>query len=117
MFIDDLEKMVDLLEVVKLENEKAYNKFLLQYSYLTSDEVYKTIQAINGSTLADLYRQAENYYIDELNNRETGLSITAVQAKEVIADFVYNGLSVLYSGKQLEEQIKDFVECCESMAC
>ena len=63
-FIDDLEKMVDLLEADMAEDsEQAYEDFLRSYSYLTENEVTDTLENINGTNLAYLYRQAENAYI------------------------------------------------------
>lgn len=111
-FIDDLEKMVDLLQAsMEEDNMQAYDDFLRSYSYLTENELDDTIKAINTSTLADLYRQAENYYIEELNGRPTGLAITSDIAKEVIGNYVYN------SGMLSIPQQKEFEEICASMGC
>ena len=105
-FIGDIEKMSNLLQTI-IENN--VNGFLELYSNLTQEEVENTIKEINAESLADLYRQAENYYIDELNGRETGLSITSEQAKTSIIDFVYSKLS--------KEAQKDFEDACYNMAC
>ena len=72
-FINDIEKMSDLLQAITEDNISG---FLSSYSYLTKEEVDNTIKEINAESLAELFRQAENYYIEELNNRDTGLSIT-----------------------------------------
>lgn len=106
VFIDDIEKMSNLLQAITENNIKS---FLNSYSYLTKEDVDATIREINAESLADLYRQAENYYIDELNGRETGLSITSEQAKTSIIDFVY--------GKLSKEGQKDFEDACYNMAC
>lgn len=117
-FIDDLEKMTDLLEALidnKLQNTDEYTeRFLQSYSYLTKDELKETINLINGETLADLFRQAENYYIDELNGRETGLAISSETAKTMISNYVF--LSSKFDLLPIEE-VENFKECCEAMAC
>ena len=111
-FIDDLEKMVDLLEASMAEdNMQAYDDFLHSYSYLTENELDDTIKAITGEALADLYRQAENAYIEELNGRPTGLAITSETAKSVICRYVFD------SGLMSKAEQREFEECCESMAC
>lgn len=111
-FIDDLEKMVDLLQAsMEEDNATAYDNFLKQYDYITENELDDTIKQVNTSTLADLYRQAENYYIEELNGRETGLSISSETAKTVIGNYVYN------SGMLSIPEQKEFEEICASMGC
>ena len=105
-FINDIEKMSDLLQAIAEDN---ISDFLNSYSYLTKEEVDNTIKEINAESLAELFRQAENYYIEELNNRETGLSITSEQAKTSITDYVYSKLS--------KEEQKDFEDYCYNLAC
>ena len=105
-FIDDIEKMPNLLQAI---TENNVSGFLNLYSYLTIEDVNDTIKEINAESLADLLRQAENYYIDELNGRETGLSITSEQAKTSIVDYVYNKLT--------KEEQKNFENDCYNMAC
>ena len=111
-FETDLEKMVDLLEAIMSEdNASAYDEFLRSYSYITENELDDTVKLINAEVLADLYRQAENYYIEELNGRPTGLAIKSYQAKNVIVDYVYK------SGLMSKAEQKEFEELCEAMAC
>lgn len=111
-FETDLEKMVDLLEAVMSEdNASAYDEFLRSYSYLTENELDNTVKLINAEVLADLYRQAENYYIEELNGRPTGLAITSDTAKSTIVKYVYD------SGLVSKAEQKEFEELCEAMAC
>ena len=105
-FINDIEKMSDLLQAI---TENNISGFLNSYSYLTKEEVGSTIKEINAESLAELLRQAENYYIEELNNRETGLSITSEQAKASITGYVYSMLS--------KEEQKDFEDYCYNVAC
>ena len=105
-FIDDIEKMSNLLQAI---TENNVSDFLNSYSDLTKEDVNNTIKEINAESLAELLRQAENYYIDELNGRETGLSITSEQAKTSIIDFVYSKLS--------KKEQKDFEDDCYNMAC
>ena len=89
-FINDLEKMTDLLSfIVQHGWQRGYDAFLKSYSYLTANEVDNTVALISPESLADLLRQAENVYIEELNGRETGLAITSEQAKSAIIDFIY----------------------------
>ena len=106
IFIDDIEKMSYLLQSI---TENNISSFLNSYSYLTKEETDNTIKKINAENLADLFRQAENYYIEELNNRETGLSITSEQAKTSITNYVYSKLS--------KKQQKDFEDYCYNMPC
>ena len=111
-FETDLEKMVDLLEAVMSEdNASAYDEFLRSYSYLTENELDDTVGLIDAEVLADLYRQAENYYIEELNGRPTGLAITSEQAKSTIVKYVYD------SGLVSKAEQKEFEEICQSMGC
>ena len=111
-FIDDLEKMVDLLEAIMAEdNAQAYDDFLNQYDYVTENELDDTVKEINGHTLADLYRQAENAYIEEMNERPTGLAITSDEAKTVISQYVYK------SGLCSKADIRAFEDDCTAMAC
>lgn len=112
IFIDDLEKMCDLLEASMAEDtQQAYDDFLNSYSYLTQNELDDTIKEINGTSLAYLLRQAENTNIEEMNDRPTGLAITSEQAKTTITNYVYN------SGLCSKADIKDFEEVTSSMAC
>ena len=111
-FETDLEKMVDLLEAIMSEdNASAYDEFLRSYSYITENELDDTVELIDANVLADLYRQAENYYIEELNGRPTGLAITSEQAKSTIVKYVYD------SGLVQKADQKEFEELCEAMAC
>ena len=111
-FETDLEKMVDLLEAVMSEdNASAYDEFLRSYSYITENELDDTVGLIDAEVLADLYRQAENYYIEELNGRPTGLAITSEQAKSTIVKYVYD------SGLMSKGEQREFEELCEAMAC
>jgi hypothetical protein len=111
-FETDLEKMVDLLEAIMSEdNASAYDEFLRSYSYLTENELDDTVGLIDAEVLADLYRQAENYYIEELNGRPTGLAITSDIAKSTIVKYVYD------SGLVSKAEQKEFEELCQSMAC
>lgn len=111
-FETDLEKMVDLLEAVMSEdNASAYDEFLRSYSYLTENELDDTVGLIDAEVLANLYRQAENYYIEELNGRPTGLAITSEQAKSTIVKYVYD------SGLVSKAEQKEFEELCQAMAC
>lgn len=109
-FIDDLEKMTDFLTFM-VENKPDIGAclFLKSYNYLTAEEVNMTYKAITTESLADLYRQAENAYIDELNGRETGLTVSSEQAKSAIIDYVNKNLS--------EAEKADFEHRIESMGC
>lgn len=111
-FEDDLEKMVDLLEAIMSEdNASAYDEFLRTYSYITENELNDTVELIDVNVLANLYRLAENYYIEELNDRPTGLAITSDTAKSTIVKYVYD------SGLVSKAEQKEFEELCEAMAC
>ena len=111
-FETDLEKMVDLLEAIMSEdNASAYDEFLRSYSYITENELDDTVGLIDAEVLADLYRQAENYYIEELNGRPTGLAITSDIAKSTIVKYVYD------SGLVSKAEQKEFEELCQAMAC
>ena len=105
-FINDIEKMSSLLQAI---TENNVSDFFNSYSDLTKEEVDNTIKEINAESLAELLRQAENYYIEELNGRETGLSITSEQAKTSIIGYVYSKLS--------KEEQEDFENECYNMAC
>ena len=92
-FLSDIDKMYDLLTITKEE-------FLDSYSYMTEIEYDLTIEQIMPvskelqanedqiSTMADLCREAENLYIEELNGRPTAWNVLGSQLKEAIYDFV-----------------------------
>ena len=110
-FIDDLEKMCDLLEEIMTNKlTVVVSNMVFSYDYLSKDEVLNTIKEINGTSLAYLLRKAENANIEEMNGRPTGLAITSEQAKITIIDYVYNNLLT-------DEDIEDFDEIRNSMAC
>ena len=90
-FLDDVEKMTDLLSFI-LEGGEWANRFLETYNYLTMDEVQSTFYAIDGIALGELYRQAENMYIEELNGRKTNTSVDSETVKSVITDYINSGL-------------------------
>lgn len=108
-FIDDVEKMTDLLTFM-VEGGKWAEDFLRLYNYLSENELEDTVRAIDGVSLANLWRQAENIYIDELNGRGDPLSVTSEQIKSAITSF-------LNSGKLPEHEKECFYSACESMGC
>lgn len=111
-FLSDIDKMYDMLIITKGE-------FLDSYSYTTEAEydltfslimpVSEELQANEDqiSTMADLCREAENLYIEELNGRPTAWSVKGSQLKEAIYDFVRNNYTVAQ-----QELFNDY---CESM--
>lgn len=114
-FENDTEKLFDLLQLSKED-------FLQSYSYIHEVDYEKTLnmfkvaehktQEENEETienLAYMLRGAENMYIEELNERPTGCSITGSQFKEAIYDYVDKTLN--------ENQKELFYELCEAMAC
>lgn len=105
MFIDDIEKMSDFL----IETE---DNFLQQYSYLTQKEYNETkkyFQDNKVDVLSDMYRQAENLYIEELNGRETN---TTVQSENLKCRIIYY-IEQYCTIKDREE----FYELIDSMGC
>ena len=94
-FLDDLDKMYDLLTISKEE-------FLESYSYINEESYDLTLADIkpidetaeNNETqidnMANLCRRAENLYIEELNGRKTSWNVLGSQLKEAIYDFVRN---------------------------
>lgn len=92
-FLYDLDKMYDLLTLTKEE-------FLKSYLYVSEGDYDHTLSAIlpkndllpdndeQVGNLADLCRQAENLYIEELNDRPTEWNVLGSQLKEAIYDFV-----------------------------
>lgn len=97
-FLWDIDKMYDLLTLSKEE-------FLESYLYLTEAEYDLTLSLIKPvskeleanedqiCTLGDLLREAENLYIEELNERPTAWNVLGSQLKEAIYDFVQNNLT------------------------
>lgn len=99
MFIDDLEKVNDLLSISK-------DEFLKFYSYITENEYDETLkEATNLDTLCNLYRQGENLHIEDMNGRDTGLSITGDNLKETVANYVNANIHDLES----IETFRDFL--------
>ena len=111
-FLWDKDKMYDFLTITKEE-------FLQSYIYLSEEEydltlskikpVSKELQANEDQigTLADLCRDAENLYIEELNGRSTCWNVTGSQLKEAIYDWVRDNLT--------EEQQQLFNDYCIGM--
>lgn len=112
-FLDDLDKVYDLLIISKEE-------FLNSYSYLTEKEYDLTLDKIKLhsrnadenddqiNTMANLCRRAENLYIEELNDRQTEWNVLGSQLKDAIYTYVINN----YSNKQ-QELFNDY---CSAMA-
>lgn len=112
-FLDDLDKVYDLLIISKEE-------FLQSYSYMTEQEYDWTLASIKPitdevegnedqiDTLANLCRRAENLYIEEINDRPTSWNVLGSQLKEAIYDFARNNFS--------EEQQDLFNEYCTELA-
>ena len=110
MFIDDIEKMTDFLSFMEKDGiSDGIESFKNSYPYITGEEIDETAILINPETLAYLYRQAENYYIDELNGRKTGLAVTSEQAKDAIASFVKKFFE--------DEDIMQFEHLLQNMGC
>lgn len=104
IFTDDIEKMVDFLELSKGE-------FLKSYSYITEEDYAETLEDFNydrAENLAYMMRSAENMYIEEMNGRETGVSVTSLQVKQAVSTYVVEHLQ--------QEEIDEFYEICESLA-
>ena len=103
--LTDLEKAGDFLILNKKD-------FLKSYPYVTEQEYEEALKELKEditSNLAELMRRAENVYIENLNGRETGLAITGEQLKEVINDYVCRHLT--------EEELEEYEDICNSMAC
>lgn len=103
-FLDDTEKMVDFLQLPKEE-------FLKSYSYLTEQEYEETAEYFNSNraeTLACMMRIAENMYIEELNDRNTGMSVSSEQVKGAVNTYATETLS--------QKEVDEFIEICESLA-
>lgn len=112
-FLDDLDKMYDLLTITKEE-------FLQSYSYINEESYDLTLADVkpvddtieNNETqinnLANLCRRAENLYIEELNDRPTSWNVLGSQLKEAIYDFVRNNYT--------ETQQDMFNEYCNELA-
>ena len=111
-FLWDNDKMYDLLTVTK-------EVFLNKYLYVSEKDYDLTLSLIKPSTLtvedneekisnlADLCREAENLYIEELNGRSTDWVVLGSQLKEAVYDFVRENLS--------EAQQELFNEYCSNM--
>lgn len=111
----DTEKLFDLLHLSKED-------FLQSYTYIHEVDYEQTLNMFKVNdhkteeeneevidNLACLLRGAENMYIEELNGRDTGLTITGSQFKEVLYDYVTRTLN--------SKQQKLFEELCYDMAC
>ena len=103
--LTDLEKAGDFLILNKKD-------FLKSYSYVTEqeyDEALKELKEDITSNLAELMRRAENVHIENLNGRDTGLAVTGEQLKEAINDYACQYLT--------EEELEEYEDICNSMAC
>lgn len=115
-FEDDMDKVTDMLQMI-VDNQditKGLKKFKDFYSYLSMAEIRATFNVIKLNPidmLADLFRQAENIHIENLNERPTGWNVTGSQAKETInafAEFNFGKDSSMY---------QEFVDVLDSMGC
>jgi hypothetical protein len=112
-FLDDLDKVYDLLIISKEE-------FLNSYSYLTEKEYDLSLEAIKPhsssaeeneskiDTMSYLCRRAENLYIEELNGRDTRWNVLGSQLKDAIYTYVMNNYST--------EQQDMFNDYCNALA-
>ena len=97
-FLDDLDKVYDLLIISKEE-------FLDSYSYLTEKEYDLTLDKIQPRTrsaeddediidnMSNLCRIAENLYQEEINDRETEWNVLGSQLKDAIYTYVMHNYS------------------------
>ena len=97
-FLDDLDKVYDLLIISKEE-------FLNSYSYLTEKEYDLTLDKIKPRTrsaeddediinnMSNLCRRAENLYIEEINGRDTEWNVLGSQLKDAIYTYVMHNYS------------------------
>ena len=97
-FLDDLDKVYDLLILHKHE-------FLDSYSYLTEKEYDLSLEKIQPRTrsaeddediidnMSNLCRRAENLYIEELNGRDTEWKVLGSQLKDAIYTYVMHNYS------------------------
>ena len=105
MFINDIEKMSDFLIM-------GAEYFLNSYNYLTQQEYSETRDYFHKNkieVLSDMYRQAENMYIEELNDRPTYLSVSSETIKNKIIYYVEQYCTI-------PEQT-EFYEVIDSMGC
>ena len=111
-FLDDLDKMYDLLTISKEEFLQSYS-YVNEESYnLTLADIIPVDETIENETqlgnLANLCRRAENLYIEEINDRPTNWNVLGSQLKEAIYDFVRNNFT--------KEQQEVFNEYCNDLA-
>ena len=114
-FLDDLDKMYDLLTISKEEflqsysyiNEESYNLTLTDITPV--DETIKNNETQLGN-LANLCGRAENLYIEEVvfYDRPTDWNVLGSQLKGAIYDFVRNNFT--------KEQQEVFNEYCNDLA-
>ena len=112
-FLDDLDKVYDLLIMSKEE-------FLDSYLYLTEKEYDLTLEKIQPRTksaeddediidnMSNLCRRAENLYIEEINGRDTEWNVLGSQLKDAIYTYVMNNYST--------EQQNMFNDYCNALA-
>lgn len=101
-FLDDTGKMIDYLVMTKEEFLKCYSYITID-EYVVTDEEFKEDIAYN---LADMMREAENIYIEELNGRSES-DLTSLEIKNAVSEYLPNLTK--------EERI-DFEEYCRAMA-
>lgn len=112
-FLDDLDKMYDLLTISKEEFLQSYS-YINEESYnLTLADIIPISETIEDSetqlnNLTNLCRRAENLYIEEINDRPTDWNVLGSQLKEAIYDFARNNLS-----KEQQEYFNDY---CDDLA-
>lgn len=97
-FLDDLDKVYDLLTISKEE-------FLDSYLCLTEKEYDLTLDKIQPRTrsaeddediidnMSNLCRRAENLYIEEINGRDTEWGVLGSQLKVAICTYVMHNYS------------------------
>ena len=112
-FEDDMDKVTELMQaIIRVDDiENGINSFTcINFRLVSIKEVENTVKRLRDvEVLANLYRQAENLYIDEINGRYTSWLIKGSQAKDIINSFAEFILT--------PNQYKEFIDELYQMGC
>ena len=105
----DLDLYTDILDLFMKDNsEQAKKDYLKEHTDVSLELLLHVANNITPSNLAYFMREAENEYIEELNERPKKYKVQSETAKSIICNYVYNKCD-----KEAQEEFEDI---CDSLA-
>lgn len=105
----DLDLYTDVLNIRMQDNyAQAMEDYLKEHTEVSEEQIRYAMDNISPTNLAYFMREAENEYIEELNERPKKYKVQSETAKSIICDFVYNKCD-----RYAQEEFEDI---CDSLA-